>query len=93
MLWLYTVNLQLQSIARQRDERKGASNDFLSLISQFLFIDESSNWCNSDTLRIDIEIVVPETPLAVIVMDTIDWRPPKRSFWNGKKSLEGACDW
>ena len=97
MLWLYTlfVNLQLQSIARERDERKDASNDFISLISQFLFIDESSNWwkSNLDTLRIDIETVVPETPLAVIVMDTYDWRPPKRSFWNGKKTLEGVCDW
>ena len=38
------VNLQLQNIARkrERDERKGASNDFISLTSQFLFIDESS---------------------------------------------------
>ena len=26
----------------------------------------------------------PETPLAVTVMDTSDWRPPKRSFRNGK---------
>ena len=28
-----------------------------------------------------------------IVMDTFDWRPPKRSLRNGKKSLDGACDW
>ena len=28
-----------------------------------------------------------------IVMDTFDWRPPKLSFWNGKKSSKGACDW
>ena len=28
-----------------------------------------------------------------IVMDTFDWRQPKLSFWNGKKSLKGACDW
>ena len=27
---------------------------------------------NSDTLRTDIEIEVPETPLVVIVMDTFD---------------------
>ena len=38
LLWLYTVNLQLQPIAHERDE-KGASNDFISLTSQFLFID------------------------------------------------------
>ena len=58
---------------------------------QFQFIDESSNWwkSNSDNLRIDIEIVVPVTALAVIVMDTFDWRPPKRSFWNGKKIVGG----
>ena len=97
MLWLYTlfVDLQLQSIGRERDERKDASNDFISLISQFLFIDESSNWwkSNSATLRIDNEIVVPETSLAVIVMDTFDWRPPKRSFWNWEKIVGGACDW
>ena len=31
------VNLQLQNIVRERDERKGASNDFISLTSQFLF--------------------------------------------------------
>ena len=37
------VNLQLKNTARERDERKGASNDFISsLTSQFLFIDESS---------------------------------------------------
>ena len=24
---------------------------------------------------------------------TFDWRPPKLSFSNGKKSLRGACDW
>ena len=44
MLRLYTlfVNLQFQSIARERDERKGASNDFTSLTSHFLFIDEST---------------------------------------------------
>ena len=73
--------MQLQNIARERDERKGASND-LSLTSQFqpeqfLFIDESSK---DETLRIEIEIAVPETPLAlrsfkrntVIVMDTFD---------------------
>ena len=28
-----------------------------------------------------------------IVMETFDWRPPKLRFWNGKKSLRGACDW
>ena len=28
-----------------------------------------------------------------IVMETFDWRPPKLSFWNRKKSLRGACDW
>ena len=73
--------MQLQNITRERDERKGASND-LSLTSQFqpeqvLFIDESSK---DETLRIEIEIAVPETPLAlrsfkrnaVIVMDTFD---------------------
>ena len=36
------VNLQLQNIARERDKRKGASNDFISLTSRFLFIDEPS---------------------------------------------------
>ena len=42
LLWLF-VNLQLQNIAGcERDERKGASSDFISLTSQFLFIDESS---------------------------------------------------
>ena len=29
---------QLQNIASERDERKGTSNDFISLTSQFLFI-------------------------------------------------------
>ena len=43
LLLLCTVcNLRLQNIARERDERKGASNDFISLTSQFLFIDDSS---------------------------------------------------
>ena len=28
-----------------------------------------------------------------IVIETFDWRPPKLRFWNGKKSLRGACDW
>ena len=28
-----------------------------------------------------------------IVMETFEWRPPKLSFSNGKKSLRGACDW
>ena len=44
LLWLCTVciNLQLQNIARERDERKGASSDLISPTSQFLFIDESS---------------------------------------------------
>ena len=46
---------------------KGASRDFMSLTSQFLFIDESSK-DEIATLRIHIEIVVLETPLAVIVM-------------------------
>ena len=36
------VNLQLQNIVRERDERKGASSEFISLTSQFLLIDESS---------------------------------------------------
>ena len=39
LVQLYTVNLQLQNVAHERDERKGASNDFTS---QFLFIDLSS---------------------------------------------------
>ena len=47
---------------------KGVSSDFMSLSSQFLFIDESSK----DEMRIHIEIVVLETLLAVIVMDTFD---------------------
>ena len=50
-----------------------------------------SNW---DTLRIHIEIIVVlETPLAVIVMVAFGWRPPRRSFRNGEKLLEGVCDW
>ena len=43
----------------------------MSLTSQFLFIDESSK-DERATLRIDIEIEVPETPLAVIVLDTFE---------------------
>ena len=36
------LSLQLQNIVSERDERKGASSDLISLTSQFLFIDESS---------------------------------------------------
>ena len=56
--------MQLPNIARERDERKGTSNVLISLTSQFLFIDESSNIKMKDqlgsALRIDIEIMVPE---------------------------------
>ena len=37
-----------------------------------------------ETPRIDTKIMVLETPFDVIVMDTLDWHPPKRSFRNGK---------
>ena len=50
---------------------KGASSDFMSLTSQFLFVDESSK-DERATLRIHIEILILETPLAVIVMDAFD---------------------
>ena len=39
-MWLYIVYLQLQNIAREREEPKGASNDLISLTSQCLFIEE-----------------------------------------------------
>ena len=44
-------------------------------------------------MRIDMEIVVPETPLAVIVMDTFDRRPPTRSFRSEKLHIfyKPAC--
>ena len=43
------INLQLQNIARERDERKGASTDFISLTSHFQFIDESRKYSENLT--------------------------------------------
>ena len=41
LLWLYSV-CKFAASKHERDERHGASNDFISLTSQFPFIDESS---------------------------------------------------
>ena len=70
LFWLYTVvNSQVAaSNTRERDERKGASNNFISLYtSQFLFIDESSK---DDTLRIETEIMVLERSLSTRAFET-----------------------
>ena len=56
---------------KSETNEKGASSDFMSLTSQFLFIDDSSK-DERATLILSIHIVVLETPLAVIAMDTFD---------------------
>ena len=72
MLWLYTVNLQLQNIARDRDERKGTSNDLISLTTVLLsFCLSTSQEQLGSALRIDIEIVVPELQSPLFI-DTFD---------------------
>ena len=92
LLWLYTVfKFAASKHCPWARRTKRRFKRFISVTSQFLFIDQSSK--NEKTTRIlwniDIEIVVAVTPLAVIVMDTFDCRPPKLSFSNRKKIARG----
>ena len=68
-MWLCTV---CKFTAVSETNEKGASSDFIAIESYFSVSVYRRVKSNSDTLRIHIEIVVLETPLAVIVMDTFD---------------------
>ena len=92
LLWLCTVCKFAASKHRPwaRRTKRRFQRFYKSHFSLSVYRRVNERWkSNSDTLRIDIEIVVPVTALAVIVMDTFDWRPPKRSFWNGEKIVGG----